>query len=86
MAKEVVVEILAPIYVEQYLQDPNRAKRLAQLKKKNPYQRDSYVKEIGWAAMLGAKFPVHGVTDACAKPIIELAGSACLPKTIPTLK
>ena len=34
MAKEAVVEVLAPIYVEQYLQDPNRAERLAELKKK----------------------------------------------------
>ncbi len=69
-----MVEILAPIYVEQYLQDPNRAERLAELKKKNPYQRDSYVKEIGWATMLGAESHVRGVGDACAKQIIKSAG------------
>ena len=74
MAKAAVVEALAPICVEQYLQDPNKVERLAELKKKSSYQRDDYVKEIGWATMPGAESPVRGVADACAKQIIKLAG------------
>ena len=74
MAKQAVVENLGPICVEQYLQDPNKLERFAELKKKSSYQRDDYVNEIGWATMPGAESPVRGVADACAKRIIELAG------------
>ncbi len=74
MAKEAVVENLGPICVEQYLQDPNKLERFAELKKKSSYQRDDYVNEIGWATMPGAESPVRGVADACAKRIMELAG------------
>jgi hypothetical protein len=73
MAKQAVVENLGPICVEQYLQDPNKLERFAELKKKSSYQRDDYVNEIGWATMPGAESPVRGVADACAKRIIELA-------------
>jgi hypothetical protein len=74
IAKEAVVANLAPICVEQYLQDPNKLERFAELKAKSSYQRDDYVDEIGWATMLGAESPVRGVADACAKRIIKLAG------------
>ena len=74
MAKAAVVENLTPICVEQYLQDPNKLERFAELKKKSSYQRDDYVKEIGWATMPGAESPVRGIADACAKQIIKLAG------------
>ena len=74
MAKAAVVEVLAPICVEQYLQDPNKVERLEALKEKSSYQRDDYVEEIGWATMAGAESPVRGVADACAKRILELAG------------
>ena len=74
MVKEAVVDNLAPICVEQYLQDPNKLERFAELKKKSSYQRDDYVNEIGWATMPGDESPVPGVADACAKRIMELAG------------
>ena len=74
MAKEAVLETLVPICVEQYLQDSNKVERFAELKEKAYYQRDDYVKEIGWATMPGAKSPVRGVADKCAKQIIELEG------------
>ncbi|MCH2348196.1 MAG: hypothetical protein MK299_12540, partial [Pseudomonadales bacterium] len=74
MVKEAVVDPLAPICVDQYLRDPNKLERLAELKKKSSYQRDDYVNGIGWATMPGAESPVRGVADACAKRIIELAG------------
>ena len=74
MAAEAVVEALAPICVEQYLQDPDKAERLKVLKEKSSYQRDDYVREIGWATMPAAESPVRGVADACAKQILELEG------------
>ena len=74
MAAEAVVEALAPICVEQFSQDPNKAERLEALKEKSSYQRDDYVEEIGWATMPAAESPVRGVADACAKRILELEG------------
>ena len=74
MAAEAVVEVLAPICVEQFAHDPNKAERLEVLKEKSSYQRDDYVEEIGWATMPAAESPVRGVADACAKRILELEG------------
>ena len=74
MAAEAVIEVLAPICVKQFAQDPNKAERLVVLKEKSSYQRDDYVREIGWATMPSAKSPVRGVADACAKRILELEG------------
>ena len=74
MAAEAVIEALAPICVEQFAQDPNKAERLEALKEKSSYQRDDYVEEIGWATMPAAESPVRGVADACAIQIIGLAG------------
>ena len=74
MAKEAVLETLVPICVEQYLQDSNKVEKFEELKKKAYYLRDDYVKENGWATMPGAKFPIRGIADKCAKQIIELEG------------
>ena len=72
MVKEAVLENLAPICVEQYLQDPNKVERFAELKETSSYQRDDYVEEMGWATMPGSESPVRGIADKCAKQIIEL--------------
>ena len=74
MAKEALLENLVPICVEQYLQDPNKVERFAELKEKSSYQRDDYVEEIGWATMPGSESSVRGIADKCAKQIIELEG------------
>ena len=74
MAAKAVVEALAPICVEQFAQDPNKAERLVVLKEKSSYQRDDYVEEIGWATMPAAESAVRGGADACAKRILELEG------------
>ena len=72
MAKEAVLENLAPICVEQYLQDPNKVERFAELKETSSYQRDDYVEKIGWATMPGSESSVRGLADKCAKKIIDL--------------
>ena len=74
MAKEALLENLVPICVEQYLQDPNKVERFAELKEKSSYQRDDYVEESGWATMPGSAPTVRGLADKCARQIIELEG------------
>ena len=72
MAKETVLENLVPICVAQYLKDPNKVERFAELKEKSYWQRDDYVEKIGWSNMPGSESPVRGVADKCAKKIIEI--------------
>jgi len=72
MAKQAVIDQLAPICVEQFLQDPNREELFKKLEKESSWRRGDTVKEAGWAAMPGAKSPAPGVADECAKRLIEL--------------
>jgi len=72
LAKEAVLEKLIPICVAQYLQDPNKVERFAELKEKSYWQRDDYVEKIGWSIMPGSKSSVRGVADKCEKQIIEI--------------
>jgi hypothetical protein len=72
MAEKAVVDHLAPICVEQFLQDPNREDRLKELKEKDSWERDDYVKETGWATMPGAESPARGVADECTKRLMRL--------------
>jgi len=72
LAKEAVLEKLIPICVAQYLKDPNKVERFAELKEKSYWQRDNYVEKIGWSIMPGSKSSVRGVADKCEKQIIEI--------------
>ena len=72
MAKEAVLENLVPICVAQYLKDPNKVEKFAELKEKAYYLRDDYVRGSGWATMPGSKSSVRGLDDKCAKQIIEI--------------
>jgi len=72
MAKDAVVNRLAPICVEQYLKDPNKEERLKELKNIDSWKRGEYVQKQGWATMPGEKEPDSKVADECAKRIVEL--------------
>jgi len=72
LAKETVIEHLVPICIAQYLKDPNKVERFAELKEKSYWQRDNYVEKIGWSIMPGSKSSVRGVADKCEKQIIEI--------------
>lgn len=78
MAGQAVVDRLAPICVAQFLQDPNKEKKLKELKKLDTYgmkTRGNYVEEQGWATMPGQEEPdskVAAVGAECARRIVEL--------------
>jgi len=72
MTEKAVIDHLAPICVEQFLQDPNMEERFKQLKAKDSWMRGDYVKESGWATMPGAESPARGVADECARRLMEL--------------
>jgi hypothetical protein len=67
MARDAVVERLAPICVSQFNQDPERSLKLEELKKVSGYERRSYVQDQGWATMPGEEEPDRKVVDECVK-------------------
>ena len=71
MARNAVVERLAPICVAQFNQDPERDKKLKILKEKNSWDRDRYVKDQGWATMPFEKEPDSRVADRCSELIMK---------------
>ena len=72
MAKQAVVDRLAPICVAQFQQDQNREERLKELKELDSWKRGDYVKEQGWATMPGEKEPDSKVAEECARRLMEL--------------
>ena len=72
MAEKAVVDILAPICVVQFTQDPNKEERLKEFKEVDSWKRGDYVKNQGWATMPGAKEPNFKVAEKCAILIAEL--------------
>ena len=72
MADEAVIDRLAPICVTQFNQDPEKDKKLQELKEISSYQRGDYVEKQGWATMPGEKEPDSNVADECARRLVEL--------------
>ena len=72
MAKDAVVQRLASICVGQFDQDPGREQKLNELKEMSSYRQDDYVKEQGWATILGEEKPDSKVANACAEHLVEI--------------
>jgi len=75
MATDAVMSRLAPIAVAQFMQDPNKAERLSELKKLKTWganNRSDYVQKQGWATMPGEKEPDVRVADEVARRLIDL--------------
>ena len=68
-AEEAVVKHLAPICVVQFQEDPERDRKLKELRGMSAYERGDYVKKQGWAKMPGAGEADGKVADECAKMI-----------------
>jgi len=66
MARDAVVQRLAPICVVQSERDPARAQKLVALKGEGTWQRAEYVGKQGWATMPGEREPDRPVAEACA--------------------
>jgi hypothetical protein len=72
MAEESVLNRLAPICVAQFNQDPEKDKKLEELKKVDSWKRGDYVKEQGWATMPGEKEPDRAVANKCVEQIMQI--------------
>ncbi len=71
MGVDAVVLRLAPICVDQFNQDPDKALKLDELKGLTSYKQVQYVQDQGWATMPGEEKPDRKVAEACAKLLLE---------------
>ena len=71
MAEKAVVDRLAPICVAQFKQDPEKDKKLEELKKADSWERRDYVKKQGWAIMPGEKESDYNVAREFARLLVE---------------
>jgi hypothetical protein len=67
MAEEAVTERLAEICVVQFNQDPEKDRKLEELKNASSYQRRDYVQDQGWATIPGDETPDRTVSNECVK-------------------
>ena len=72
IATSAVVDRLAPISVQQFMQDPNREARLKELRALDSWNRAGYVKDQGWAIMPGDKESDYNVANECAIRLVKL--------------
>lgn len=70
-AAKAVVDRLAAICIVQFKQDPEKDKKLEELKKTDSWERRDYVKKQGWATMPGEKEADSEVAEECAKLLMQ---------------
>ena len=70
-AENAVFDRLTPICAAQFNQDPQRDKKLKELKDYSSWKRDEYVRKHGWATMPGEKEPDSRVADRCSELIMK---------------
>jgi hypothetical protein len=73
MAKDAVVQRLAPMCVAQFNQDPGKDQKLTELKDTSTWQRGDYIEKQGWATMPGEEKPDSKVADGCAKLLVLIS-------------
>jgi Ni/Fe-hydrogenase subunit HybB-like protein len=65
MARDAVINRLAPICLAQFNQDPEREGKLREFQSINVWNTEKFVKDQGWATMPFEKEPDDLVADAC---------------------
>lgn len=72
MAKDAVIERLAPICVAQFNQDGEKDAKLVEMNTKNTSsQKAQFVRDQGWATIAGEERPDSKVAAACANLLIQ---------------
>jgi len=71
MAQEAVTNRLAPMCVLQVARDPEKDKKLQELKGMSSYERGDFVKKQGWAKLPGDAEADGKVAEQCAKLLVD---------------
>jgi hypothetical protein len=72
MAKEAVVERLAPICVAQFDLDPEKEAKFDEMIEMTSSGQNQFVRDQGWATISGEANPDRKVADACTKLLLEM--------------
>lgn len=78
-SKDAVVARLAPICVTQFLQDPENAAKLVEIRALSSYSRGDYILKQGWATMAGEEKPDRNVASECAKLLMLIPAVVATP-------
>jgi hypothetical protein len=73
MAKDAVVQRLAPICVAQFNQDPDKALKLEEMSALSSSKKRQYVQDQGWATISGEENADRSVATACSKLLMEMS-------------
>lgn len=71
MARDAVVERLAPMCVSQFNTDPQRAENIVTLNGKESWARGKYIETQGWATMPFEKEPDRTIANKCSELIAK---------------
>lgn len=69
-AEAAVLDVLTPICVERFYQDPKSETKLKALKDEYDWNQADYVVKQGWATMPGNDTPENRIAKACANQIL----------------
>ena len=73
LARNAVIERLAPICIAQFSLDPDNALKLDEFSGLTSSQQSTFVREQGWATIAGEAEPDRQVANACAKLLSDLS-------------
>jgi hypothetical protein len=62
-----LVAVLAPMCADKFRHGPDATQNMAEFKKVNTWQQDSYIQKGGWATFPGMTSPDLAIAEACAK-------------------
>jgi len=71
-AANAVIDRLAPISIEQFMQDPNKEAKVKEMKALDSWKRSDFVMAQGWAKMPGEKESDSQVARECARMIEKM--------------
>src|SRR3546814_155238 len=74
-------ELAAAVCVDRFLNSPDAAGQLAQLRDTSAWQRDSFIEDGGWVTLAGMEDPVDEAADLCADQLLEADAPAPTPET-----
>lgn len=71
-ARDARAELASTICVEKFTTSSAASARLAELKETASYKRDDFIREGGWARLVGLDTPVPGAAGLCADQLVAM--------------
>jgi hypothetical protein len=78
-AEKARAELVASVCVERFVSSADFAEQLAALKEANSWDRDEFILEGDWTALVGVEDAVSGAADLCAQRLAEMQAPETKP-------